>query len=58
MEKEIKLENNGFLQLFIGVVLILSPLARIIFQLPISIFVFVLLAVAGIFWITGLFGDR
>ncbi len=55
MEKEIKLETNGFLHLFIALVLLFAPLGLIfhpeVWFVPVLIF----LSVVGIFWLTGLF---
>jgi hypothetical protein len=55
MEKEIKLENNGFLQLFVAFVLLLAPLGLILYPVPALIPVFIFLSLFGIFWATGLF---
>ena len=55
MENEIKLKNNGFLNLFIAFVLLFSPLALIIFREVWAVPVFILMSVTGIFWLTGLF---
>jgi regulator of protease activity HflC (stomatin/prohibitin superfamily) len=55
MENEIKLKNNGFTHLIIGVVLLFAPLYLIlnsdVWIIPVSI----LMSVVGIFWMTGLF---
>jgi len=55
MEKEIKLATNGFLHLFIALVLLFAPLSLIFYHevwyIPTSIF----LSLFGIFWLTGLF---
>ncbi len=55
MEKEIKLKNNGFLNLFMGLVFILSPLSLIFYREVWSVPVVIFMAVTGIFWLTGLF---
>jgi len=55
MEKEIKLKNNGFIHLFLGIVLILSPLLNLtIFSLT-FLFVSIFLSLFGMFWLIGLF---
>jgi len=55
MEKEIKLATNGFLNLFIALVLLLAPLGLIFYRdgwfIPTSI----ILSLIGIFWMLGLF---
>jgi len=55
MEKEIQLRNNGFIQLFVGLLLLASPLFLIynreFWLIPVTI----LLSVTGLFWLTGLF---
>ena len=55
MEKEIKLSTNGFLNLFIGLVLLLAPFCLIFKPEPVLIPVFIILPFVGIFWLTGLF---
>lgn len=55
MEKEIKLENNGFLQLFVSLVLLFAPLGLIFYPVSALIPVFIFLSLLGIFWGTGLF---
>jgi regulator of protease activity HflC (stomatin/prohibitin superfamily) len=55
MEKEIKLKNNGFLHLFIGLVLLFAPLGLFVYHEPWSIPVFIFLPIIGIVWLTGLF---
>jgi len=55
MEKEIKLENNGFLQLFVSLVLLFAPLGLIFYPVPALIPVFIFLSLLGIFWGAGLF---
>jgi len=55
MEKEIKLATNGFLHLFIALVLLFAPLG-LIFQHEVwNVIVFIFLSLFGIFWMTGLF---
>jgi regulator of protease activity HflC (stomatin/prohibitin superfamily) len=55
MEKELKLSTNGFLHLFLALVLLFAPLGLIFYHevwcIPTSIF----LSLFGIFWMTGLF---
>lgn len=55
MEKELKLSTNGFLHLFLGLVLLFAPLGLIFYRevwyIPTSIF----LSLFGIFWMSGLF---
>ena len=55
MEKELDLSTNGFLHLFIALVLLFSPLGLIfnhdLWCIPLVVF----LSLAGIFWLTGLF---
>ena len=55
MEKEIKLNTNGFLNLFFGLILLFAPLGLIIYHEAWSLGVYVLLFILGIFWLTGLF---
>lgn len=55
MEKEIKLRNNGFINLFIGLAFLLSPLLLIALSQEYLIPVFIVLSVVGIVWFTGLF---
>ena len=55
MEKEIKLETNGFFHLLIALVLLFAPVGLIFYHEIWSIPLFILLSVAGIFWLTGLF---
>ncbi len=55
MEKEIKLKNNGFSNLFVGLILLLSPLSLIFLSSPFLIPIFILLSVLGFFWLIGLF---
>ena len=55
MEKEIKLESNGFIHLLIAFVLLFAPLGLIIFKEVWAIPVFIFLSVVGIFWLTGFF---
>ncbi|HEY3389933.1 MAG TPA: SPFH domain-containing protein [Prolixibacteraceae bacterium] len=55
MEKEIKLKNNGFLHLFIALVLVFSPLSLIFYHEILNIPAIIFLALVGIFWFTGLF---
>ena len=55
MEKELNLSANGFLHLFIALVLLFSPLGLIfnhdLWCIPLVVF----LSLVGIFWLTGLF---
>jgi regulator of protease activity HflC (stomatin/prohibitin superfamily) len=55
MEKEIQLKNNGFFQLFVGIVLLFAPLCTIFFNEIWMIPVYVLISLTGVFWMTGLF---
>ena len=55
MEKEIGLRNNGFFQLFIGIVLLLTPLCLIVYPFVELVPVLVFVSVFGIFWLSGLF---
>ena len=55
MEKEIKLRNNGFVNLFIGIAMIIAPLANILLFSPILITLTIIISVTGIFWLIGLF---
>ena len=55
MEKEIKLKNNGFINLFIALVLLFSPLSLIFYREVWAIPVFIFLPLLGILWLTGLF---
>lgn len=55
MEKEIKLKNNGFFHLFLGLLMTLSPLALILNHTVPLIVALVFLSLFGIFWLFGLF---
>lgn len=55
MEKNISLQNNGFLHLFLGLVMLLSPLLFLVFDNSNIPFLTIPLAVIGIFWLLGLF---
>ncbi|MCE1198536.1 MAG: SPFH domain-containing protein [Marinilabiliales bacterium] len=55
MEKEFNLKNNGFLHLFVSLVLIFSPFGLFIWPDPLVIPVFVVASVLGLFWALGLF---
>ena len=55
MEKEIKLESNGFIHLVIALVLLFAPLGLILYREVWAIPLFILLSVIGIFWLTGFF---
>lgn len=55
MEKEIKLQNNGFVHLSIGLVLLFSPISLIFYHEILNIPLFIFLSVAGLFQLTGLF---
>jgi len=55
MEKEIKLKNNGFINLFIAMVLLFSPLSLIFYREVWAVPVFIFLPLLGILWLTGLF---
>nr|WP_320120482.1 SPFH domain-containing protein [uncultured Marinifilum sp.] len=55
MEKEIKLRNNGFRHLFIGIVLLLSPLLLIFLSQVYLVPIVIILSIIGIVWLTGLF---
>lgn len=54
MEKTLKLKSNGFLNLFIALVFLFSPLTLIVFSSPLLIAVVIILAVIGFFWLFGL----
>ncbi len=55
MEKEIKLKNNGFLNLFIALVMLFAPLWLIIDHDTWCIPVVIIIAVIGLLWLSGLF---
>lgn len=55
MEKEIKLRNNGFVHLFLGLGLLFAPLCIIADQSVLVVVLTIILSVIGIFWLTGLF---
>ena len=55
MEKEIQLKNNGFFQLFVSIVLMAVPACTIFFRELWIIPIYILIAVIGVIWITGLF---
>ncbi|HAP58025.1 MAG TPA: band 7 protein [Cytophagales bacterium] len=55
MEKEIKLKNNGFPHLFLGLILTFSPLSLIVLpKWPFGVITLVL-CLAGLIWLMGLF---
>lgn len=54
MEKTLKLKNNGFLNLFIAILLLISPLSLIVFPFPWLIAEVVALGVIGFIWFFGL----
>lgn len=55
MEKIIELKNNGFINLFIGLIFLLSPLLIIFQEVTFVIILTILLAIVGLFWLVGLF---
>lgn len=55
MEKEIKLQNNGFIHLFLGIVMLISPLSFIFIPSAIIVLSTITLAIVGTFWLCGLF---
>ena len=55
MEKEIKLKANGFLNLFIALLMLFAPLGLIFYHQTWSLGFYILLSILGIFWLTGLF---
>jgi regulator of protease activity HflC (stomatin/prohibitin superfamily) len=55
MEKEIKLQSNGFLHMFLALILLFSPLGLIFYNESFAIVLLIFLSVVGIFWLTGLF---
>ncbi|HZK95767.1 MAG TPA: SPFH domain-containing protein [Prolixibacteraceae bacterium] len=55
MEKEIKLATNGFLNLFIALVLLFAPLSLIFYREVWFIPTSIILSLIGIFWMMGLF---
>jgi regulator of protease activity HflC (stomatin/prohibitin superfamily) len=55
MEREIQLKNNGFLNLFYGLLMVCAPFCAVIFREPWAIPIFILISVIGIVWLTGLF---
>lgn len=55
MEKEIKLRNNGFVNLFIGLAMIFTPLLNIISSSSLIISITIVTSIIGIFWLIGLF---
>jgi regulator of protease activity HflC (stomatin/prohibitin superfamily) len=54
MEKELYLRNNGFLHLFLALIMLFSPLSLIILP-PIFIPLFVITSITGVLWFFGLF---
>ncbi len=52
MEKELTLANNGFLHLFLGIGMIISPIIMVFTG---EIHVLFLVPIVGIIWLTGLF---
>lgn len=55
MEKEIKLKNNGFVNLFLGLLLLLSPLCLLFLPLKPYLIIFIVLSIFGLIWLCGLF---
>jgi len=55
MEKEIKLRNNGFVNLFIGLAMIFAPLLNIISSSALIISITIVTSIIGAFWLIGLF---
>lgn len=55
MEKNIQQSHNGFLHLFLGLLMLLSPLALFILPGTAFIVLLILLSVTGLIWLTGLF---
>lgn len=55
MEKEIKLSNNGFLHLFLSLLMIASPLLLGFYKAPWLAALYLGLSVVGLFWLIGLF---
>jgi len=55
MEKEIQLRNNGFFQLLVGILLMLTPICLIFYPEVWAIPLFILVSMIGVIWLTGLF---
>lgn len=55
MEKEIQLKNNGFFQLLVSIVLMAVPACALFYREMWIIPVYILIAIIGVIWITGLF---
>lgn len=55
MEKEIKLKDNGFINLFIGLVMLFSPLMNFIIFSSLTLTITIVTSILGIFWLVGLF---
>lgn len=55
MEKEIKLSRNGFFHLFLGILLLLSPLTLILVSAKVLIPVSIIASITGFIWLLGLF---
>ena len=55
MEKEIKLRNNGFVNLFIGLAMIFIPLLNIVLSSVLIIAITIVTSILGVFWLAGLF---
>jgi len=54
MEKTVRLKNNGFINLFIGLLFLFAPLVLILFPFDWLIAEVIILSVVGIFWLCGL----
>jgi len=54
MEKTVRLKNNGFMNLFIGLLFLFAPLVLILFPYDWLIAEVIILSVVGIFWLCGL----
>jgi hypothetical protein len=55
MEKEIKLRNNGFVNLFIGLAMIFTPLLNLISSSALIISITMVTSIIGVLWLIGLF---
>jgi regulator of protease activity HflC (stomatin/prohibitin superfamily) len=55
MERTVKIWNNGFFHLFLGLLMIFSPCLLYLYPDLVYIMITSVLCLAGIFWLTGLF---
>ena len=55
MEKEIRLKNNGFFHLFLGLLFLFSPFFLFVYPADWFVFISIAISVMGIVWLSGVF---